>query len=529
MTGRATGHDALPALLPGFVGTTLPGWVAARLRDGLGGVCLFGHNIADPARLRALTAEIRAANPYAIVAIDEEGGEVTRLHAATGSPDPGNAVLGRLDDVRLTRAVGERVGRRVGAVGANLALGPDADVNANPRNPVIGVRSFGADPWLVARHTAAWVRGLQVTGVAASAKHFPGHGDTAQDSHLALPVVDVPPEVLRERDLVPFAAAVEAGVRTVMTSHILVPQVDDARPATFSRPILQGLLREELGFAGVIVSDALDMAGASAGTGIARAAVRALDGGCDLLCLGSSTTEEELGAIEAEVAAALGDGRLPRGRLTAATARVVGLGRDLAPVPPAGADGPPVDGDAGPGGDPDEAGPVVTADAVRRAFDGQVAAGPAGVSWIRLETGTNIAVGAVPWGPFAAGARPALTLDGRRHDPAAVLALPTDRTVVLVGRDLHRHGWVRRLVDDVRAGARTSGHTVQVVDMGWPDPDRRYSDVATFGASRLVGEALLEALGPDAGTVAPADAGTVAPAVARPGGAAPDESAGGAA
>ena len=133
--------------------------------------------------------------------------------------------------------------------------------------------------------------GLQSTGVAASAKHFPGHGDTAQDSHLSLPVIDRSVDELRNRELVPFAAAIEAGSRMVMTSHILLPQLDAENPATMSRDILIGLLREELGFAGVIVSDALDMAGASAGRGVPDAAVRALAAGCDLLCLGTDNTE----------------------------------------------------------------------------------------------------------------------------------------------------------------------------------------------------------------------------------------------
>ncbi|MEO6117244.1 MAG: beta-N-acetylhexosaminidase, partial [Pseudolysinimonas sp.] len=317
--------SAAGTLMPGFEGTDLPEWLRLRLSNGLGGVCLFATNVASPGQLRELTDAIRAANPLAVIAIDEEGGDVTRLFQDVGSPYPGAAILGRLDDVSLTRAVAERVGRQLRAVGVTLNFAPDADINSSDDNPVIGTRSFGADPALVARHTAAWVDGLQSTGVAASAKHFPGHGDTATDSHLALPVVDLPLSVLRERELVPFAAAIEAGTATIMTSHILLPQLDEV-PATFSPRILGELLRGELGFTGVIVSDALDMRGASGTTGIPDAAVRALAAGCDLLCIGTANTDPQLGEIEAAVAAAVSDGRLNAARVADALSRVAALG-----------------------------------------------------------------------------------------------------------------------------------------------------------------------------------------------------------
>jgi beta-N-acetylhexosaminidase len=156
-------RSILGTLLPGFEGTELPSWVAGLLAEGLGGVCLFGENVASPAQLRTLTGAILAANPDALIAIDEEGGDVTRLFYDRGAPYPGNAVLGRLDDVAATRSVGAMVGAALRDVGVNLDFAPDADVNSNPLNPVIGVRSFGADPALAARHTVAWTQGLQAT------------------------------------------------------------------------------------------------------------------------------------------------------------------------------------------------------------------------------------------------------------------------------------------------------------------------------------------------------------------------------
>src|SRR5690606_30896341 len=157
-----------------FAGTELPAWLEARLRDGLGGVCLFAENIAGPEQLRALPATTPPANPPAPIAIAEAGGDLPRLPAATRSPSPADPVLGRLDDLELTAAVGAAVAAELRSAGVDLSFAPDVDINSNPDNPVIGVRSFGAEPALVARHTAAWIAAHEAQGVAVSAKHFPG-------------------------------------------------------------------------------------------------------------------------------------------------------------------------------------------------------------------------------------------------------------------------------------------------------------------------------------------------------------------
>ncbi|HCU49119.1 MAG TPA: sugar hydrolase, partial [Micromonosporaceae bacterium] len=210
-------------LQPGFEGTTPPDWVRRRLSEGLGGVVLFSRNIVDPEQLAALSAALTAENPDVVIAVDEESGDVTRLDVTNGSRRPGNYALGRVDDPSLTEAVAADIGAQLAAGGITLNYAPTADVNNNPANPVIGVRSFGADPDLVARHTAAWVRGLQSTGVAACAKHFPGHGDTGVDSHHGLPTIEVPVSRLDLVELPPFQAAIDAGVRAIMTAHLLVP------------------------------------------------------------------------------------------------------------------------------------------------------------------------------------------------------------------------------------------------------------------------------------------------------------------
>ncbi|WP_244632404.1 MULTISPECIES: glycoside hydrolase family 3 N-terminal domain-containing protein [unclassified Microbacterium] len=242
-------------LWPGFLGAEAPQWLRDELRDGLAGVVYFGQNVGDG--LPALSAEILAANPDALIGIDEEGGSVTRLESATGSTVPGAAQLGLLDDLAATERTGAELARRVRAVGANVVLGPVADVNTDPRNPVIGVRAFGDDEALVSRHVIATIDGIQDAGVAACVKHFPGHGDTHMDSHHALPEITLDLEEFERVHLEPFRAAVDAGVDAVMTAHIVVPAWGP-QPATLNPRVL-GMLRD-WGFDGVIITDALDMA-----------------------------------------------------------------------------------------------------------------------------------------------------------------------------------------------------------------------------------------------------------------------------
>ncbi|MEL4320663.1 beta-N-acetylhexosaminidase [Leifsonia sp. YIM 134122] len=487
-------------LMPGFVGTELPDWLSSRLRAGLGGVCIFGQNIVSRSQLRELTDAVRAANPRAVIAIDEEGGDVTRLYYDQGSPYPGPAVLGRLDDLQLTERVGRTVAEELAAVGCTLNFAPDADVNSNPDNPVIGVRSFGSDPVAVARHIGAWVAGHEGAGIAVSAKHFPGHGDTAQDSHLALPVIDADLETLRSRELVPFRAAIEAGARTIMTSHILIPQVDAEFPATHSRRILQGLLRDELGFDGVIVSDALDMKGASGIHGIPEAAVRALDAGCDLLCIGTENTDGELDEIEDRVLAAIASGRLSIERVLEAALRVRELGEEtnavLAALDAGSAAASADDATAS-----ELAEPVFDTAQVQLAFD----VSPHARAWldagiepsavVRIDTVANIAVGVAPWGPFAELARHPFPADSAWSTPHPLAegsaALPDfSGPVIVVGKDIHRYAFAREAIDELRA----NGGAVLVVDLGWPSDDRAYADIATFGASRLLGRSVLALL-----------------------------------
>src|SRR4051794_39012370 len=244
--GPMPNHGELPELAatvlqPGFIGTAVPDWVRRRIAEGLGGVALFARNVESPTQVAALTRQLRAERPDVIVAIDEEAGDVTRFESRHGSSRPGNLGLGAIDDPALTELVARDLGLDLARAGITLNYAPDTDVNSNPDNPVIGVRAFGAEPHLVARHSAAFIRGLQEAGVAACAKHFPGHGDTSVDSHHAVPLIDKDRAELDAGELVPFRAAIAAGVRVVMTGHLLVPAYDDRLPATLSRSILTGL------------------------------------------------------------------------------------------------------------------------------------------------------------------------------------------------------------------------------------------------------------------------------------------------
>ncbi|HZU21935.1 MAG TPA: glycoside hydrolase family 3 N-terminal domain-containing protein, partial [Terriglobales bacterium] len=238
---------------------------AALARQHVGGIVLFrAKNMGTLEQLRELTAALQktaadAGQPPLLIGADQEGGQLMAIGDAT--PFPGNLALGATRSEKLAQRVGQALGRELAAVGINIDFAPVCDVNINPANPVVGTRSFGEDPKLVGRLAAAMVKGLQSAGVAATAKHFPGHGDTGSDSHHAAPVLPHDLKRVRRVELPPFQAAIDAGAKLVMTAHIVLPALNGGTdtPATLSPQILKGLLRKKLGFDGVIVTDAMDM------------------------------------------------------------------------------------------------------------------------------------------------------------------------------------------------------------------------------------------------------------------------------
>jgi beta-N-acetylhexosaminidase len=383
-------------------------------------------------------------------------------------------------DPQLTHDVAASMGAELAAAGVDLDLAPDADVNSNPSNPVIGTRAFGSGATLVATHTSAWVEGLQSAGVAACAKHFPGHGDTSVDSHLALPVVTEDPH---QRALRPFQAAIASGVQAIMSAHILVPAIDDV-PGTISRRIMTELLRGELRFHGLAITDGLEMRGLSDGYGLAEGGVRALIAGCDALCIGGGFADEEVvNEVSAAIVAAVKAGRLSERRLAEAAGRV----DTLAVWRSHQTRGAVADRSVG-------------LAAARRAIkaDGQVRVGDEAtvvqVNWMR-----SIAAGKVSWGmapPLAQrGVRvTAIEVDEGHVDLGALLSGAEGQSLVLVVRDLHRHAWQSELARSLLARRPDA----VVVEMGLPScrPTGAAAYITTSGAARVCGEAAAEVMRP---------------------------------
>ena len=473
---------ALRTILASFPGSRPPDWARRLLGEGLAGHVLFGRHVVDRTQLTSMVSALRAERADAVLAIDEEGGDVTRLAHAEGSPYPGNAALGAVDDPELTRQVYAAIGGQLADVGITLNLAPSVDVNTADDNPVIGTRSFGSDPARVARHAAAAVVGLQSAGIAACAKHFPGHGSTEVDSHLGVPTVAASLELLRARELPPFVAAIEAGVLSVMTAHLRVPALTGSEPATLSRAALTDLLRTELGFTGVIVTDALEMKGAS--HPIPEAAVRSLAAGADLLCLGSDVDADLVEATVAGIAAAMASGRLPVEVVEAATARVSSLMAWTSAL-----------------SEVQVTDPGLGLAAARRALrvEGVLPALDAPLV-VQLDSAATIAVGDVPWGvtPYLVEATPSAQVirvpAGANNGTAATLAARgAGRPIVVVARDTHRHLWARALVEEL-----ASLHpSVVLVEMGWPAAWRPVgvrAYLATYGAGQVNAQAATERL-----------------------------------
>jgi beta-N-acetylhexosaminidase len=303
----------------GFHGKSLSHDLADLLSRGVGGVIFFARNVGTPLDVLLLNQEIkrRAGRPL-LLAIDQEGGQVARLKAGfTGIP-PMRA-LGATGDPELARAVGGLIARELRAVGFDMNYAPVLDVDTNPDNPVIGARSFGRTPELVSSMGVALAAGLEAAGVAACGKHFPGHGDTNQDSHVELPSLAHAMDRLDRIELAPFRAAAAGKIAAFMTAHVIFRAVDPHYPATMSRPVLNGILRQKLGFDGVVITDDIEMKAIADNYGIEEAVILGLNAGVDhFLCC--HTAELTHRAIDA-VVRAVQSGKLSRGTLDDATRR----------------------------------------------------------------------------------------------------------------------------------------------------------------------------------------------------------------
>ncbi|MBB2909745.1 beta-N-acetylhexosaminidase [Streptosporangium becharense] len=303
-------------------GVGTPAKMIAKYRPG--GVILFpwAGNVKNVRQVVALTNGLQKASPEIplLIAADQENGRVSRL-APLVSDLPGASVIGSTGDPSLARRAAEATGVELRALGVNLDFAPVADVNVNPRNPVIGPRAYGSDPRKVAPMVAAAVRGFHDAGIASTAKHFPGHGDTSVDSHTGLPVIKHSRAQWDRLDAPPFAAAIAENVDAIMSAHVVMPKLDPSGdPATLSKPILTGLLRKKLGFDGVVSTDALDMAGVRERYGDGEVAVRAILAGADLLLMPPDYPKAYRAVLEA-----VKSGRIPADRLDESVRRLLTL------------------------------------------------------------------------------------------------------------------------------------------------------------------------------------------------------------
>ena len=467
---------AAACVMSSFDGTTVPAWLIERIGAGLGGVCLFAQNVIDDDQVAAMCATMHAARDGVVIAVDEEGGDVTRLDAANGSETPCPAAFGAVDDLELTRVAYQSLGARLANLGIDLSLAPCADINSNDRNPIIGVRSFGATGDLASRHTAACIEGFRDGGVGTCVKHFPGHGDTVADTHLGGARLDASLAQLEARELVPFRAAIAAGVDAVLTAHIVASCIDD-HPVSLSRR-WSAFLRNELGYDGVVITDALDMravAGDRGALGVADAAIEALAAGADLLCLGSNFDAEQTDLVVAAVSAAIRGGRLDRTALGQSAARIAKLRQHRnATESPRAAD------------------PTAGAEVARRAIvvDGTIPLDLGTIVECRPQP--SMACFNVTWGVarhLAGEGWRAHTID----DAGGIESLPiAGDSVVVVVRDLDVHPWQRDVIDRLSA----AGRAPVVVEVGWPSSIRPVVDcyIISHGAALASTRAVAELL-----------------------------------
>lgn len=299
----------------GFDGHDVPDGLRRLVAEfDLGGVIYFARNIHTPEQVADLSRQVRAIQtPWPLwISVDQEGGRVARLRRPFTEWPPA-ITLGRSGDDALAARFARALAAELRAVGINLDYAPVLDIHTNPSNPVIGDRALSERADAVARLGATLIEGLQTSGVAACGKHFPGHGDTSVDSHHALPVVDHDRRRLEAVELVPFVRAIEAGVATMMTAHVLVPAIDPVDIASFSPAVVDRLLKQTLGFEGVVFTDDLGMKAVSATASPGEAAVAAIKAGCDAVLLCNHTLDEQVAALEALIhAAEAGDIRQPR-------------------------------------------------------------------------------------------------------------------------------------------------------------------------------------------------------------------------
>lgn len=457
---RDSNSLVLKFLSPGFAGTTVPDYIKQALEQGLAGVTLFGSNTLDFDSTRSLIESIRKYNPDCIISIDEESGDVTRLFAEHGSPFPAPYLLGRIDDVELTEKVFESLGSFLAELDIDLTFAPVLDLIVQRENPIVGLRSFGSDPDLVARHGRAAIRGLAKAGVNSCPKHFPGHGNTLADSHHTLPQIGGDFEALAKSDLVPFEEAINSGVKAIMVGHLVLKSID-SKPASLSQTWIVEILQEKLGFKGSVVTDALDMGALGGLSKIGVSAREAIRSGAHLLCLSGISDQREILKNILEQSKEIKTEDLERMSLEAQK-RNYALRRMQ--VPAVGHSVFPNDRLIG-----------------GLYSKGELAIDKSSVALLTLEADPTVAAGKITWG-----------LDKALLESGYVLK-PFDlaKTQIIQFRDAWRDGTIRGRLDML---LREHPNAI-FVDFGWPTEDFNPSNlIRTFGASKAHSNAAIQVL-----------------------------------
>jgi beta-N-acetylhexosaminidase len=311
----------------GFEGPRIDDHVESMIREHqIGGLVLFERNIEDENQLASLIADLKAVNKDnrlpLFIAVDEEGGRISRL--PQGSPRfPSNKALGEQGDPDYSFTIGQEIGAALAAFGFNMNFAPVLDIFSNPQNEVIGDRSFGDNPEIVSKLGIAVMKGLQSQNIISVVKHFPGHGDTRMDSHIDLPVVEYNRKRLDDFEFVPFKEAIDSGVEAIMTAHIMYPELDPGKPVTMSRKILTGILRHDLGFRGLIITDDLEMGAITKNYALEEVALEAVLAGADILLICHSSEHQE--QVLSNLKAAVQNGELTMERIDESVGRIIRL------------------------------------------------------------------------------------------------------------------------------------------------------------------------------------------------------------
>ncbi|CAB4876755.1 MAG: hypothetical protein F2786_06610 [Actinobacteria bacterium] len=456
----------LSTFSPGFGGATIPEWIKPWLENGLGSVTLFASNTPNFEAAANLIKDLRSYNPDVLVAIDEEGGDVTRLFVREGSRYPTPALLGQCDDEELTYQSYNSMGTILRELGVDITYAPVADVVAFENNPIVGVRSFGMSTDVTMRHVAAAVRGMQHAGVGACVKHFPGHGAVLEDSHHDLPHIKMNLEEYESHHIFPFKHAIDSGVAAVMIGHLVAESLDANFPASLSSKVIRNYLREVLKFNGLVVTDALDMGAIGGPTKIHESALKALTAGADLLCFSGMGDQSHFVTSSFDwIKTALDSGLLPVNGLEQSEQRIINW---RATNKPNGVSAKTLD----------------FRDLIQGfEVSGSVELEPGAVNLVEIGTKPTIAAGDVSWGIHRELRAIGIACDIHASD-AETLAT---KKLVVAFRDAYRDAPLLATLN--RLSERYPD--ALFIDMGWPTREFIPKNlIRAFGSSAVIAQAV---------------------------------------